>query len=1400
MQPTDTNFSTYHEYNVRQSGLLHEEQLRPTCELRGSSDVAGPPSASDITALRERRQPMITSGVVDPSEHTSHDRSNYHPPLPASPSPLTDEENSIRNNTSTINENRLTTPQSMDPRSSGCYDDPLTLLSNDQLVPEPAEALPAGPNTNSPASNRTSSSAPSSSSPPDTWKPLYLDWRVLICFSVFFGSTLIAIEIIASISRQKHGLATARPQLHYLWKYGTTAIFTLITTVWTRVEFNVKRVAPWLQLSSGPKDADRTVLLDYVTPFPTTAVYRAIKYKDLYVVAAILVTFILRVLIVLSTSLITLVPVPLELHGVPTTLQQTFRTTIPDGWPLPGFVSDPANSIKAQVFRGLINGENPYPVGLTESLTYPDFSVDQEGIENSSLTVDAFSGMLECKESNFIKLSPGMLIKPSFYYTQTVQAENCTYTLNLTFPVESPKAQYYGRVLLSSCQENAVTNDTSYTYPAADRRNYTLQILVMETMHKKEESSKNDSVITRVMERTCSPSFIISNASVARSMGKMDSISVMDQKPRVLPEANPWAGFADLEEVLNNNCTHGGSCLSITFGPNGTYFGGGCTTSCELKTIVVKNKGDQSEIIALDPFFAMALRKGLQTSPVTVAEQFFNATFIDDTMDRLFASYGAFLGYLLYRDGAKGATTTATVTVTDNRLLVTETVANTMSALLGLCLILSASMIALLPRRGALPPCPTTIADMVILTRQSQPFMQIFHGLGISSEKDIRSQMQSKSFKLELVCATETGRGRFVISQARSENNPEQHSGSTSLHGGTKKVQYPLVLHPATRLVVTLLIVAIIVALEITLRQSEHNNGLMAVAAEDYVQYGWMIIPGIIFSLISLYYGAMEFQVRLLAPYQNLSSGAPARVTLSLDLTDKLSATTFVAAVRVRQFAVAVAVLAAFIASFLTIASASLFAVQNVSMDKVSAYLIPQDTLDYEESWSSRSSNSSSLLAANLDYPPFTFNELVYPSLRWNKSLSNHFSTYLDEDDMLFEANIPAARSVLNCTMYTRPHLEATLGISPALIQDFPYIHVKLPGKNCTGMEDSFYMAISDSLITRSFYFGIALPGSSLVFDDTAEFEDNNIMVGCTSYLYGWGKILNWTNNEVSSIVVMGCDEQIQEINTRLTLFGSDLEIRNDHPPQPDDSSAHALMHSPKECTDYDDLFSQQCSSLPNLYEDLSEIETSEALDNFFSALTFPGGKFALDQSLLGNESMAELVAGAVVSQHEILRGQAFSRSGRISIDIPDSESPIANLSGLHSVSFLANASATSQTRSRIVQDALATRILEGLLGTVLALSCLCWIASPHTKVLPRSPMSIASVAAWIADGDVFDLLPRDINQMTRSDLADVFSDEHFYMRMDKKGRLGIRSALATFTKERNSLAQSARLPDLAPE
>ncbi|KAJ5248239.1 hypothetical protein N7497_008300 [Penicillium chrysogenum] len=138
------------------------------------------------------------------------------------------------------------------------------------------------------------------------WQPSYLRRRVLIIFVITFCGVIAALEALNHVSQVRNGLASSDESRHYLWTYGPTAIFTIIATLWSRVEFQVKRRAPWKSMAEKPREASESVLLDYVSEMQVIAMAKAIRNRHFDVAAGIACSMLLHLLVIFSTALFSL--------------------------------------------------------------------------------------------------------------------------------------------------------------------------------------------------------------------------------------------------------------------------------------------------------------------------------------------------------------------------------------------------------------------------------------------------------------------------------------------------------------------------------------------------------------------------------------------------------------------------------------------------------------------------------------------------------------------------------------------------------------------------------------------------------------------------------------------------------------------------------------------------------------------------------------------------------------------------------------------------------------------------------------------------------------------------------------------------------------------------------------
>ena len=72
------------------------------------------------------------------------------------------------------------------------------------------------------------------------------------------------------------------------------------------MDYAAKSLQPWVEMAKGPATADRSLLLDYVTPFQAVALTRAVRNRHFVVASTITVFFLLKVLTIVSTGLFSL--------------------------------------------------------------------------------------------------------------------------------------------------------------------------------------------------------------------------------------------------------------------------------------------------------------------------------------------------------------------------------------------------------------------------------------------------------------------------------------------------------------------------------------------------------------------------------------------------------------------------------------------------------------------------------------------------------------------------------------------------------------------------------------------------------------------------------------------------------------------------------------------------------------------------------------------------------------------------------------------------------------------------------------------------------------------------------------------------------------------------------------
>ncbi|KAI1361331.1 hypothetical protein F5Y08DRAFT_348042 [Xylaria arbuscula] len=138
------------------------------------------------------------------------------------------------------------------------------------------------------------------------WNPSWLRRPVLFLFTSLFVLLATGLALMWYLVKHYDGIPLTLTTNHYVWTYGPTAIFTVVVSLWRQVNYCTMVSQPWHELHQSPQPAARTVLLDYMWPLQVTSFIAALKNKHQAVAITITIFALLKIVMVISTTLFVL--------------------------------------------------------------------------------------------------------------------------------------------------------------------------------------------------------------------------------------------------------------------------------------------------------------------------------------------------------------------------------------------------------------------------------------------------------------------------------------------------------------------------------------------------------------------------------------------------------------------------------------------------------------------------------------------------------------------------------------------------------------------------------------------------------------------------------------------------------------------------------------------------------------------------------------------------------------------------------------------------------------------------------------------------------------------------------------------------------------------------------------
>lgn len=240
------------------------------------------------------------------------------------------------------------------------------------------------------------------------WHTKWLHKATLLSLAVLYLGLAGSLIGLWLSNKHQEGFTTALSKNHYSWTYGPTAILVIFLSFWRQVDYYAKLIQPWQVLATEvPVPATRSVLLDYVSPLQITSFWRALKNRHIPVAASVAGFAILKLVILASTGLLVLTPVPASL-SVDVAVSTKFSMDRVQRETFEGAVDD----APVQAYLGAVTNEMPYPPGTLDDRAFQRIEWPKQDINNLKVPLEVFVPKIKCEvaEINTRKyLDPGTL-------------------------------------------------------------------------------------------------------------------------------------------------------------------------------------------------------------------------------------------------------------------------------------------------------------------------------------------------------------------------------------------------------------------------------------------------------------------------------------------------------------------------------------------------------------------------------------------------------------------------------------------------------------------------------------------------------------------------------------------------------------------------------------------------------------------------------------------------------------------------------------------------------------------------------------------------------------------------------------------------------------------------------
>ncbi|KAI0861821.1 hypothetical protein F4860DRAFT_524145 [Xylaria cubensis] len=1149
------------------------------------------------------------------------------------------------------------------------------------------------------------------------WRPLWLRKAVLFAFMATFIISALGLVLIWHLVRIHDGIPLTLTTNHYAWTYGPTAVLTVIVSLWRQVNYCTMINQPWQELYNGPQQATKTVLLDYIWPFQLTSFIEALKNKHPAVAITILIFALLKLVMVVSTTLFVLGNTTSS-QDISVNLLTKFNATRhrdPPGPVIPTIVtSDPVWDYL--IIREQYGDMTP-PVQLSTAFTnYSITSKLPEGAGEASVQVDVFQVNVTCEVPTVRWLQDDL----ARTYNLTLNAPSCDIgtieifdsyntgnisgdTLGRYFKSGSVFCEGQGLANLTPVDSRGTTNKYRHVYIAAQSG--------LTIISKPSLSSDSFEIVNhRVAAVSCDLEHSISQGIAhgpAFDTSKIDSLQIIEGTKRHI---NSLTNMQILEAIFDSLIT-----------------GGKLTGTIGYKLPI--------EIDNIDLFKLLADSRsvGYQTF-----DPLLNVSLLQSRAEKHLAG----LSHQVMRRVFLSPDNTASSGSIDYTVQKLYIRAASIWTMVGLLIMMSCFMVIIIvySKPSVAPQSPATIAAVAYTVSRSPDLNELLQELSAMRLSEIRKALVKHDFvtvqdragvpRVEAIAMIRQETPPNPPGLLRRKWNPRLRKQSPDLKPRRKTAWMPFSGRGHAISLTIILPTLAIVVLEILWYLSENDNRFITVSSDSSIDaYAVRFGSTASMLIISTLFNALDFAIATISPFSALAAGYinPER-TLYFTIVGDLPPVALWKAIYHMHLGAALSLVASTIGNLLTVVISGLWFNTPIEFSRETTAEVQSgwniDFLDLSPYGSTISFfdelqhgrvNASALIWGNIVLP-----EIGHPQ----PSIPSGLREAAKNQTLQYCIVTPAIRPHLECTIIPQSAIVVNNSQFAQPDIDNPVREFRITALLPTGCHSSIPAdpsgTISFSLWGNDFSGRHSKWLGSLSRLEAKPSSNSTLSEGCPSFgaMFGTYEHNDLQLQPQSNLTALLCTQYLQSVEVNVSYTGSQSKLF-----APDITGEAHVSSPPKNILDVHSGSYSISTSIDNSFRKLETTQEISEKPNFHPFFWLLTNKGTNREKFLGSGNIDTLIS-AMNDLYQSFMVHVIDRECRSTIGGENTTIPIPNggvVQGTVTISV-----------SRLKINRTSKIILQAFLSTMVVFGGLAWW-TVDLRVLPRNPYPIASSMAFLA-------------------------------------------------------------------